>query len=204
MRGTGCAADVPEEAALALDGTIDRNRGVLVLVDMQCRLADVMARRDAVLSGSALLARTARILGLPVIVTRQYPQGLGDTAPEIIEVTSDIAPIDKVTFACAGEPAFVERLSETGRRQVVLTGMETHICVLQTALGLSAEGYEVFVVADATCSRRETDHAVALDRLRGAGVVITTAESVIYEALERAGTPEFRAVLEEVKAHGLG
>jgi nicotinamidase-related amidase len=189
---------------MALDGIIDRTRAVLVLVDMQSRLADVMASRDAVLSASALLARVARILGMPVIVTRQYPQGLGDTAPEIIEVTPDVVPIDKVTFACAGEPAFVERLAGNGRRQVVLAGMETHICVLQTALGLLAEGYEVFVVADATCSRRETDHTVALDRLRAAGVVITTAESVIYEALERAGTAEFKAVLEEVKSHGVG
>jgi nicotinamidase-related amidase len=181
--------------------TVHSDRSVLVLVDMQCRLADAMARREEVVAACVLLAGAARILGIPVIVTRQYPRGLGETVPEIIAAVGDSTPIDKVEFSCLGEPAFRERLSEPGRREVILAGMETHICVTQTAIDLMAEGYGVHVVSDAVCSRRERDHAGALDRLRAAGAVVTCAESVIYEALGRAGTDEFRAVLELVKAH---
>lgn len=183
---------------------IDRQDAVLVLVDMQCALADAMERRDTVVGASELLARACAILDIPVLVTRQYPKGLGDTVPELAEATGAAAVIDKVTFSCLAEPAFRERLEGLGRRQVVLAGMETHICITQTALALLAEEYRVHVVADATCSRRGTDHKQALDRLRSAGVQVTVAESVIYEALERAGTPEFRSVLELVKAHPVG
>lgn len=180
-----------------------RDSAVLVLIDIQPRLADVMPRRDEVVAAAVLLARAADVLGLPVIVTRQYPKGLGDTASEIATVTSSATTVDKVAFACSDEPLFRDALAQTGRTQVVLAGMETHICITQTALTLLAEGHEVHVVADATCSRRDADHAVALDRLRAAGAVVTTVESAIYEALGAAGTPEFGAVLEAVKARGL-
>jgi len=182
--------------------TLDRDSVVLVLVDMQDRLAGVMPSRDAVVAASVLLARAAEILGVPVIVTRQYPKGLGDTVAEIAEVTHG-EPVDKVSFSCPAEPAFRERLEGTGRRQVVLAGMETHICITQTALALLEDGYAVHVVADAACSRRDADHSVALDRLRAAGVVVTTAESAVYEALGVAGSAEFGAVLDAVKARGL-
>lgn len=174
---------------------------VLVLVDMQCALADAMERRDAVVETAALLARAAGLLGIPVLVTRQYPRGLGNTVPELVEALGDHSPVDKLTFSCLAEPAFRDRIEALGRRQVVLAGMETHICVTQTALALLDEGYAVSIAADATCSRRRSDHDVALARLRAAGVAVTIAESVIYEALERAGTPEFKAILELVKAH---
>jgi len=183
--------------------TVSRDEAVLVLVDMQGSLAEAMSRRDAVIGTSALLARVAAELRIPVLVTRQYPKGLGDTMEAIREATADSSPVDKVAFSCLAEPAFRERLEGLGRRTVLLAGMETHICVTQTALGLLAEGYSVFVVADAACSRRASDHDTALERLRVAGVVVTTAESVIYEALGQAGTPEFRAVLDLVKAQPL-
>lgn len=183
---------------------LDRASMVLVLVDMQDRLADVMPHRNAVVATAVLLATAARTLGVPLIVTRQYPRGLGDTVPELAAVLEAVEPVDKVTFSCAADAGFSQRLAEIGRSQVVIAGMETHICITQTALALAEEGRTVHVVADATCSRRDTDHAVALDRLRAAGVVVTTAESVIYEALGAAGTDEFKAVLEAVKAHTLG
>jgi nicotinamidase-related amidase len=183
---------------------VDRADAVLVLIDMQESLAAAMQRRDSVAGTAALLARVARLLDVPVIVTRQYPEGLGDTVAEVAEAVADLAPIDKVTFSCPAEPAFADRLASLGRRQVVLAGMETHICVTQTALALVADGYRVHVVADAVCSRRDADHEIALDRLRAASVEVTVAESVIYEALGRAGTQEFRAALGYVKAHPLG
>jgi len=181
--------------------TIDAADTVLVLVDMQCSLADVMERRDSVVATAVLLLRAAGILHIPVLVTRQYPHGLGDTVPEIREVLGAHEPVDKLAFSCLAEPEFAARLVALGRRQVVLAGMETHICITQTALALLAEGYAVSVVADAVCSRRRADDDVALARLRSAGVDVTVAESVIYEALEGAGTPGFRQVLKLVKAH---
>lgn len=183
---------------------ISRERAVLVLIDMQHRLADAMPRRDEVVGTSVLLARAAAALDVPVIVTRQYPAGLGDTVPEIAEALGPHQPVDKTAFDCLREPSFRVRLEATGRRQVVLAGMEAHICLTQTALGLRAGGWDVHVVADAVCSRRDADRDSALHRLRAAGVTVTTAESVIYEALGQAGTPEFKAVLELVKAQPLG
>jgi len=178
---------------------VDRSAAVLVLIDLQERLAAVMGRRAAVVETAVLLAGVARELAMPVIVTRQYPEGLGDLVPELSSAALEGDPVDKLSFCCTKEPAFGERLADTRRSQVVLAGIETHICVAQTALALRGSGHDVFVVADATCSRRDEDHAVALDRMRAAGVTVTTAESVIYEALGRAGTPEFAAVLTLVK-----
>lgn len=176
---------------------------VLVLVDVQERLAAAMEHADRVVTGCVLLGEVADTLGIPMIVTRQYPRGLGDVVPALEPIATRAQMIDKVTFDCLREPSFVAELEGTGRHQVVLAGMEAHICVTQTALSLERQGYDVHVVADAVCSRREGDRDVALDRLRGAGVVVTTAESVIYEALVRADTPTFRTVLELVKRHPL-
>jgi nicotinamidase-related amidase len=185
-------------------GLIDRRRAVVVLVDAQERLADAMPRRGAVVNTMALLARAARVLGMPLVVTRQYPRGLGDTVDEIVEAVGVHEPVDKVAFDCTREPAFSSALEALGRTQVIIAGMEAHICVTQTALSLGAGGYDVHVVADAVCSRRDADCDVALDRLRTAGMTVTTSESAIYEALGEAGTAEFRAILEIVKASAPG
>lgn len=179
--------------------TVSAGDAVLVLVDVQERLASAMSRRDEVVSGCLLLARAARILGIPVIVTRQYPRGLGEVVPEFTPLVADAVVVDKVAFDCMREPAFASALDASGRRQVVLVGMEAHICITQTALALLGEGYDVHVAADGVCSRRDRDRDGALDRLRAAGVVVTTVESVIYEALGEAGTPAFREVLALVK-----
>ncbi len=185
---------------------ISRDDVVLVVVDIQDRLAAIMERRDAVIRSASRLARTAAMLEAPVIVTRQYPKGLGDTVPELrslfeglVEQGARVHGVDKTAFCCAGEDGFNEALHATGRRQVVLVGMETHICVTQTALVLATQDYDVHVVADACCSRELTAHEVALDRLRCSGISVTTSESVMYEAVARAGTDEFRQLLSIVK-----
>ncbi len=113
-----------------------------------------------------------------------------------------MAHVDKTAFCACGEPAFLSALESFGRPQVVIVGMETHICVTQTALDLLGRGYRPQVVADACCARRPDDHAIALDRMRAAGVVVTTTQSVMYEAVGVAATDEFRALLEIVKAAG--
>jgi nicotinamidase-related amidase len=185
---------------------IRRDDVALVVVDIQERLAAAMERREEVVAVTARLMRVAGLLGWPVILTRQYPQGLGDLEPPLLALadSADLADVpvrfvDKTAFCCLAEPAFATALSETGRRQVLLAGMETHICVTQTALALLAEGTEPFVAADACCSRRERDNDLALERLRAEGVVVTTSESAMYEACGVAGTDEFRALLRLVK-----
>ncbi|MBN2248238.1 MAG: isochorismatase family protein [Coriobacteriia bacterium] len=178
---------------------ITADDAVCVLIDVQTSLADVMPTRNQTVAAGRLLLRVADRIGVPVIVTRQNPARLGDTVPELLEVVGPHVPVDKMTFNCLAESAFEVRLEATDRRTVVIAGMETHICVLQTALALLRAGYSVHVVADASCSRRETDRMVALDRLRGAGAIVTTAEQVVYEAVGAAGTPAFRDVLRFVK-----
>jgi nicotinamidase-related amidase len=187
------------------ENLIDRGSAALVVIDIQERLAAVMDRRDHVVAATSRLARAAAVVDIPIIVTRQYPKGLGGTVPELEEVLVDLAEqgasvtgLDKTAFCCAAEPDFNEELRATGRTQVVLAGMETHICVTQTALALEPQ-YQVHVAADAVCSRTSRDHDVALDRLRAANVIVTTSESVMYEAVGRAGTPEFKQLLEIVK-----
>lgn len=181
------------------DHVLAVSEAVLVVIDVQTSLADIMDARDETVAGVTLLARVANRLGIPMIVTRQNPTRLGDTIPGLREVLGPHTPVDKMTFDAMAEPAFEARLEATDRRTVVITGMETHICVLQTALALLRAGYAVHVVADAVCSRRTLDRDVALDRLRAAGAVVTTVEQVVYEALGRAGTAAFRDALRFVK-----
>ena len=184
---------------------VTRDEAVLVVVDVQERLAAAMARRAEVVATTVRLVRAASLLGWPILATRQYPQGLGDLEPALSEAlghggaAASVSIVDKTAFCCLAEPAFLAALAATSRRQVVIAGMETHICVTQTAVAAAAGGHETYVAADACCSRRDADHAVALDRMRAEGVVVTASESVIYEAAGRAATDEFRALLRIVK-----
>lgn len=190
----------------SLSGVLDRGTAIMAVIDIQERLAVAMERRDSVIAATTLVARACAIVGVPVISTRQYPQGLGPLEPQILDVLeevraagSEIGEADKVSFDCFCEPVFVAALEQTGRRQLIITGMETHICVVQTALAAVRAGYDVHVVADACCSRAADNHDIALDRMRSAGVVVTTSESAAYELVGRAGTPEFKALLAAVK-----
>jgi nicotinamidase-related amidase len=186
-------------------GLVHRASIVLVVVDVQEKLAAAMGRREQVVATVARMVRFAELVGAPIVVTRQYPDGLGDTVPEVAAAltaaakTVKVAVVDKMSFCACDEPAFLEALYDTARSQAVIVGMETHICVTQTALTLAKKTYPVQVVADACCSRRDDDHAVALDRMRSADVVVTTSESVMYEAVSRAGTDEFKRLLAIVK-----
>lgn len=176
---------------------LDADDSVLLIVDMQTRLAAAMpaeawaAGRDT----AVLLACAADTLDLPILVTRQYPQGLGDTAPEIAGILPDRAvTVDKTCFAATDAGELRQALAMTGRSQVVLCGMEAHVCVLQTAAGLDALGYTPFVVADGVCSRSPAHRDNALARLAGAGVAVTNRESCLFEWLRDARHERFRAV----------
>ncbi len=180
---------------------LDRARSVLVVVDVQERLMPAIHEAPRLLRRIELLAKAARALGVPAILTEQYPQGLGPTVAAVKAALPDgVEPVVKIDFSCAGVPAFAARLAAAGREQLVLAGVEAHVCVAQTALEFVATGKRVFLVADATGSRRPEDRAVALRRIERAGVTVTTAEAVVFEWLRRAGTAEFKALQPLLKA----
>lgn len=178
---------------------LNRNDAVVVIVDVQERLAAAMTQREKVIANCLHLVEAAGLLGLPVILTEQYPKGLGPTVRVLREKLNPYEPVEKITFDCCGESSFSLKLSETGRKKVVLTGMETHVCVLQTALGLMKGGYDVHVVEDAVCSRAKENFRTGLGFMRDAGAVISCTETVLFQLLERAGTTEFKAVSSLIK-----
>ncbi|NTU71983.1 MAG: isochorismatase family protein [Coriobacteriia bacterium] len=183
-----------------------REDAVLVVVDIQERLAVTMERREAVIATTSRLMRTTALVGVPIIVTRQYPKGLGDIEPELrqcaeaMSQTVSVEWADKVAFDCFREPSFVELIRAADRSQLIICGMESHICIAQTALSALRADHEVHVVADACCSRAMSAHETALARLGRAGAIVTTTESVMYELVGAAGTDEFKSLLGIVKA----
>ena len=178
-------------APLKADVTLSQ----FVMIDVQSRLASVMPT-DALLTvvkNCGILAQTANMLDVPMVLTEQYPQGLGHTVPELSALIPDVQPIEKIVFSCAAEPRF-NRLLTRDHAQIVLAGMEAHICILQTALDLVAAGKHVFVVEDAVISRNPANKTNAIARMREAGCIITNTESVAFEWLGAANGDAFKAV----------
>jgi len=174
---------------------------VIVVIDVQERLEPVMPRevRRQLKKSLSVLAETSRQLGIPVLITEQYPKGLGPTLPSLREQFA-VAPVfEKSSFSALGSGAFSEALAESGRRQVILAGMEAHICVLQTALELLSEGYEVQVLVDAVASRRRLHWQNGLERMRAAGVQLSNTESFAFECLGSAGTTAFKAIARAIR-----
>ena len=166
-----------------------------VIIDVQSRLASVMPTDglQTVVKNCAILLQTANMLDVPIVLTEQYPQGLGHTVPELSALVPEVHPIEKMVFSCAAEPRFNRQLTRD-RSQIILAGMETHICVAQTALDLAAAGKQVFVVEDAVISRNPANKTNAIARMRDAGCIITNTESVAFEWLGAAGDDAFKAV----------
>jgi nicotinamidase-related amidase len=176
-------------------GLLERAHTVLVLIDVQERYRTVLHGWAGVVEASRLLVRGAGLLGVPVIVTEQYPRGLGHTAPEIAsELPSGLAVIEKMTMSCCGCAAFGGRLEASGRRQVLVAGVETHACVNQTVHELLASGYQVHVARDATSSRRAADVGPAWDKMRAAGMLPTSSEQALLELVRTAEAPEFKGL----------
>lgn len=171
----------------------------LVVIDFQERLLPQIPRAAEILPIAAKLIQFARELSLPILWTEQYRKGLGDTVPEIRAALQGYQPIEKLAFGCLGDAAFNKALLNAHRRQLILTGVEAHVCVMQTALRAREQGYEVFVVRDATASRHDAQCAAGLDRMARAGVELVTAEMAMFELLGAAGTPVFKKVLPLLK-----
>jgi len=173
---------------------IDAEKSCLLVVDVQERLIPAIHDGERVIRNTGWLMRIAGELGVPVLMSEQYPRGLGHTVAELRDLMPAGEIVEKLHFSCAASPECRKRLDVIGRRQVVVAGIEAHVCVLQTALGLLRDGFEVYVVAEATSSRRAADAELAVERLRHDGVRIVGREMVAFEWLHRAGTDRFRDV----------
>ena len=180
--------------------SLEAGKAVLVVIDIQERLVPAMPSKvyRRLLSTVEMLVKAADLMGIPVVTTEQYPKGIGHTVPELAGLCGKTV-IEKVSFGCCGEPAFVETLKKSGRSQVIVTGMEAHVCVYQTVLGLLAEGYNVHLTRDAICSRSKTDFLSGVENAVSAGAVATTAETVLFQLMQTSTHDQFRAVSRLIK-----
>jgi len=167
---------------------------VLVVVDVQERLARVMERRQQVEDAISVLIRAARLHDIPILVTQQYTKGLGPTVQALSSGLEGIEPVEKICFSCCGEEPFMRALDAVGRKKILLTGMEAHICVYQTAIDLLDTGFTVHLPWDAVCSRADGNRDAAMRSLERAGAIITSSETAAFQILEKAGTPEFKEI----------
>ncbi|MFI5103605.1 MAG: hydrolase [Terriglobales bacterium] len=174
---------------------------VLAVIDMQEKLLPPIYERGRLVRNAQLLVRLAGLLSLPVVVSTQYAKGLGVTVPEIIALLPpNTKPVDKLEFGCFGNGEFCLAIGTlAGRNTLLLCGMETHICVMQTALGALNQGMNVHVAADAVSSRTELNWKLGLERMRAAGAVLSSTEMMIYELMGKSGTSVFKEMLEHLK-----
>jgi nicotinamidase-related amidase len=172
---------------------------VLVLVDVQEKLAAAMHGKESLLENTVKMVKGAKVLGLPVVWTEQNPRGLGQTLPEVRELLVESEPVTKLSFSCCGEPRFMEEIERLGRKQVVIAGIESHVCVYQTVADLVGRGYEVQVLADCVSSRTPENKAVGLDRCKETGATMTSVETALFEMLGAAEGDRFKQMLKVVK-----
>jgi len=178
-----------------LTNTVKAHLSQLVFVDIQTKLQSAMSQTELafVINNCSILAQASTLLEIKTVLTEQYSKGLGATIPELLSVLPTIKPIEKLHFSAMGEPRFTHQLTKE-RPHLILVGMEAHICILQTALDLIAQGKQVFVVEDAVISRNPGNKANALTRMREAGCVITNTESVLFEWLGKAEGDAFKTI----------
>ena len=178
---------------------IERDDAIFVAIDFQERLLPVMHDCETLEAKAAKLVKGMRTLNIPIIVTQQYTKGLGQTVPSIAEALGEFTPIEKTSFSCLGEEAFVDAIEASDKGTVILAGVEAHICVEQTAIDLLRDGYEVAIVADCIQSRDPQNKEITLQRLAQAGAIVTSYESVLHELLGGSKASEFKAISAIVK-----
>ncbi len=178
---------------------LNRHRTALLIIDVQQKINAVMLHKQKIVTNIIKLIKACEALNVPILFTEQYPKGLGGTVPEVLENLSGKEPIQKMTFSGCSAPELIEQLKEKSIQQVIVTGIESHVCVQQSALDLLAQNFQVHVPKDAVSSRKELDYQTALERMSKAGIILTTVESVVFELLEEAGTPEFKEISKLIK-----
>jgi len=176
-----------------------KDDAVLVIIDVQGRLASLMYRKEEFFENVVRIIKGAQVLGIPIIWNEQLPDKLGSTIPQVKDALKDHLPLVKHTFSCCDNGDFMSRLAETGRRQALLAGMETHVCVYQTAIGLLPAGYEVYLVADAVSSRTAENKQIGIEAVKSAGGKITSVEMALFEMLKVAEGDQFKQIIQIVK-----
>jgi len=171
----------------------------LAIIDIQGKLAQLMYDKHRLFRNSVILLKTARILQIPILYTQQCPENLGPTIPQIAKLLSDCEPINKATFSCCGHEQFNDKLSGLNRRQVLLCGIEAHICIYQTAVDLIENGWDVSVIADAVSSRKLQNKEIALSKLAHIGTNIISTEMLVFELLKTAEHPKFKQIAKLIK-----
>jgi nicotinamidase-related amidase len=183
---------------MPVDRVLNRENAALIVVDVQERLVPAIDKGlyERSLGNFKIVIETAGTLGLPILLTEQYPRGLGRTVPPVLQALEgkSFELVEKVTFSCARDEGFLSAVARTGRRQIVIIGMETHVCVYQTSLDLRNGGYEVFVLDDAVSSRFPHNYNSGIAALRDAGVVVISTEAAVFQLLKVAATPEFKKI----------
>jgi nicotinamidase-related amidase len=197
----GNVASASSDSANPALRSLEVEQCALIVIDIQEKLLPPIFEKERLVKNSQLLIRLAAILKMPVLLTTQYAKGLGNTVPEIATLLPSTTPTDKQMFSCFGSDVFCSLLKGLpgDRTTMLLCGMESHICVTQTALAALREGYRVQVASDAVSSRTEWNWKIGLDRMRAAGAVISSTEMMLYELLRSSGAPAFREMLPYLK-----
>ena len=167
-------------------------KSCLLIVDVQERLTPAMSDPSRVIRNCGLLMRAAQRLAVPIVVSEQYPKGLGHTVADLRGYMPPDGAVAKMNFSCSDDPEIMRRIDATGRTQIVVAGIEAHVCTLQTAIGLKGKGFETFVIQDACASRHPDNETLAAERMRQGGITLASVEMLIFEWLRAAGTPEFK------------
>lgn len=181
---------------------VQRENVTLVVIDMQERLMNAIpeGKRELTIKNAVVLIEAAKAFDMSITVTEQYPKGLGPTIPEIRDCIGDgFKPIEKVVFSCARSPEFKLAIVETHKREALICGIETHVCVLQTVIDMINNGYVLYVPADAVASRKDLDWEKGISLIEKAGAVVGTTEAFVFQLLERAGTEEFKRISKLLK-----
>jgi len=200
VTGIGSIASLTDYAEMARQ-PVEADHCALIVIDIQQKLLPPIFQKEQLIRNSQLLIRLAGKVNIPTIMTTQYAKGLGGAVTEIASLLTDAKPIDKQMFSCFGSDVFCSVLKRMpgNRNTVLLCGMESHICVMQTALGALREGYLVHVASDAVSSRTEWNWKIGLERMRAAGAIISSTEMMIYELLQSSGAPAFKELLPYLK-----
>lgn len=170
-----------------------------LVIDVQEKLFPHMDQSEELLRRTKILLEGLKVLQVPLVLTEQYPKGLGPTLKPLSMLMDQEVVLEKISFSCCGEEAFSDKLKSLGRPTIILCGIEAHVCVLQTVVDLLEEGYTVVVVEDCISSRNPEDKRIAVERMRSEGAIISTCESVLFELARVAGTDEFKAISRLVK-----
>lgn len=178
---------------------LNKDETLLLIIDIQEKLSSIMKHKKQVIDNTLILLEASKEMNMPVIITEQYPKGIGATVPEIkLKIDSDVEIFEKTSFTGYTNEVKLA-LEATGREKVIITGMETHVCILQTTRDLIDNGYEVFIAKDAVCSRTKDNFLNGLELMKDMGAVITNTETIVFDLLKVSGTPEFKVLSKLIK-----